>query len=670
MTENNEKEIDYPQFLHVDPLYDNEQANRYQRIKQTTAQLQEISKYIENYIVTGKKFAQAVTDLHGVMSQIDIIAVNSQYSSLCGAIIAMNAILLSHLNHVESTMHVPVESFIRHDLSMVRKSKNAYFQIHDKFTESYDKLVLQPKKAKDTSDKRTKCMDLHRQSSHAFCEYILQLDVTESRYQNLVGSLLICYATSIFNELGTQIEKLFQLKTSDIQLVADNITKSNEEIAQKMLQNQDCHESVDNLVPVYYNNLDKPFSGTPKSEIQGNLWRKTSMFSPSSEKLFCMCRDGFFVASQSAATCAKPLWTLQLEYCNVKPLSMEDRPNCFSIISKNKNIILQAPSLYDRDKWVSTIQSQIATKFLISDAESARIKSNDTYICADCGAQDCDWLITNKGAIVCSKCAGIHRSLPNTISRIRSLTMDVNDIYCMELLKVIGNANMNKILEANVVDKINVNSTDEQRESFIRRKYLDLEFIDKEPIDLRKALQSSDCVQILKAVMTGQISEELPDGLSALQAASIVGSPPIVTMIAMNYPSMLNLVDGGGWTALDYATFYNHVYVVDALLSYGADADLDDAVKPYCIAASKRLDDIAFLLSAARPESFEKKEYIPPSIAFSPMEVDTSMFKLSNMKPSYIGDQQVSQPDPSSAQHRRRMTLTPTAKRPNLKGFL
>ncbi|EAY02076.1 hypothetical protein TVAG_485110 [Trichomonas vaginalis G3] len=655
----NTNEIEFPQYLHMDPLYDNEQINRYQRIKQTTTQLQEMSKFIKNYISSGKKFAQAISDLHNVMSQIDIVAINAQYSSLCNSIITMNSIVLSHLNHVESAMHIPVESFIRHDISMMKKSKASYVQIHGKFTEAYDKLANPPKKSRDTTDKRQKLMELHKQSSHAFCEYILQLDVTESRYANLIGSLLISYSASVYNELASQINRLAKLEMGDIQIVSEKITQSNEAIAQKMFENTAFHQTVEDLIPQYYGILDQPYQGTPKSEIQGYLWRKTSVFGSSWDKLFCMSRDGFFAASTSPATCAKPLWTLQLEYCNVKPFDLDDKPNCLTIISKNKNIVLQAPSLYDRDKWIATIQSQISSKFMSQDMESARLKENNTSTCADCGARDSDWIITNKGAILCSKCAGIHRSLPMSVSRIRSLTMDTNDLYCMELLKAIGNKGLNEILEANVVDKINPDSTQEEREAFIKRKYVDLEFISKDPVDLRSAIQNSVAPQILKAVLTGEINQDLPDGLTALQAASIVGSPPIVCLIAMNCPEMIDKMDRGMWTALDYATFYNHVYVVDALLTYGANPMVEEAVKPYVIAASKKLDDIAMLLSSARPESFEISEYSPPSEAFKPSQQDTSMFRLTVSRFDSGSSPAFSQTDPSMFVHKRRMTLIP-----------
>lgn len=98
-------------------------------------------------------------------------------------------------------------------------------------------------------------------------------------------------------------------------------------------------------------------------------------------------------------------------------------------------------------------------------------------ICADCGAQQPKWASINLGITLCIECAGIHRSLGVHLSKVRSLTLDT-EVWSPEIVQLmlsLGNTSVNSGYMAsyrNQVPQINADSCREDRESWIKSKYL------------------------------------------------------------------------------------------------------------------------------------------------------------------------------------------------------
>ncbi|KAK6516251.1 hypothetical protein TWF506_006160 [Arthrobotrys conoides] len=104
--------------------------------------------------------------------------------------------------------------------------------------------------------------------------------------------------------------------------------------------------------------------------------------------------------------------------------------------------------------------------------------------CADCGSTvKTEWVSINFGIVLCIECSGIHRSLGTHISKVRSLTLDVNSFTpdLTELLVRIGNKISNSIYEARLDPKEKLGSnqqvTREMRLKFIKAKYEDRAFV-------------------------------------------------------------------------------------------------------------------------------------------------------------------------------------------------
>jgi Arf-GAP/SH3 domain/ANK repeat/PH domain-containing protein len=135
--------------------------------------------------------------------------------------------------------------------------------------------------------------------------------------------------------------------------------------------------------------------------------------------------------------------------------------------------------------------------------------------CADCGSGiKTEWVSINLAIILCIECSGIHRSLGTHISKVRSLTLDINSFTTdiVELLLLVGNRVSNMVWEARLDPntKPSPHATREQRLIFITAKYVDRAYV--EPISstlsrygtadetLVAAIKKNDIQQVIYAL--------------------------------------------------------------------------------------------------------------------------------------------------------------------------
>ncbi|NWR85522.1 ARAP3 protein, partial [Furnarius figulus] len=153
----------------------------------------------------------------------------------------------------------------------------------------------------------------------------------------------------------------------------------------------------------------------------------------------------------------------------------EAKNRCFELITPSKTFSFVAESEREKREWMEALQEAIAE--MLYDYEVAeKIWSNKANkYCADCWAQSPDWASINLCVVICKQCAGQHRSLGSSISKVQSLKLDTsvwsNEI--VQLFIVLGNDRANRFWAARlpVAEAIHPDSSAEQRRDFISRKY-------------------------------------------------------------------------------------------------------------------------------------------------------------------------------------------------------
>uniref|UniRef100_A0AC34F0K7 Arf-GAP domain-containing protein n=1 Tax=Panagrolaimus sp. ES5 TaxID=591445 RepID=A0AC34F0K7_9BILA len=96
--------------------------------------------------------------------------------------------------------------------------------------------------------------------------------------------------------------------------------------------------------------------------------------------------------------------------------------------------------------------------------------------CAECKTKDPKWASINFGIVVCLECSGAHRNLGAHVSRIKSLQMDYINDYQWDILLKLGNTKVNSIFVSKFHPLLNENSSNCQREAWVKAKYVDKMF--------------------------------------------------------------------------------------------------------------------------------------------------------------------------------------------------
>ncbi|XP_071426318.1 arf-GAP with Rho-GAP domain, ANK repeat and PH domain-containing protein 3 isoform X1 [Pithys albifrons albifrons] len=153
----------------------------------------------------------------------------------------------------------------------------------------------------------------------------------------------------------------------------------------------------------------------------------------------------------------------------------EAKNRSFELITPSKTFSFVAESEREKREWMEALQEAIAE--MLYDYEVAeKIWSNKANkYCADCWAQSPDWASINLCVVICKQCAGQHRSLGSSISKVQSLKLDTsvwsNEI--VQLFIVLGNDRANRFWAARLplAEAIHPDSSAEQRRDFISHKY-------------------------------------------------------------------------------------------------------------------------------------------------------------------------------------------------------
>lgn len=170
------------------------------------------------------------------------------------------------------------------------------------------------------------------------------------------------------------------------------------------------------------------------------------------------------------------------------------------------------------------------------------------------------------------------------VSKVRSLTLDRMERSVISLMQLIGNERANEVLEELMTedDRITENCSRSERTEFLKRKYIDCEFVDvTELVDTRKAIEDGNIMKVFKGLC--QMKKTKTKDNDLLKFAAACGDPVMCFLVGLNIQSV-NALDSGGWSALSYAAYYGNTSAAEALISLGCDPCCSETGHPYAIA--------------------------------------------------------------------------------------
>jgi Arf-GAP/coiled-coil/ANK repeat/PH domain-containing protein len=238
-------------------------------------------------------------------------------------------------------------------------------------------------------------------------------------------------------------------------------------------------DGVDRLSLGGDNDADQPGDRHDEHSKGGYLWKRSTSLNRNWQRRWFFIKEGkmYYVHAEGKEKGSQLICDLL-----ISTVKLDVEPNLmytFEIISPGqRRYVLQAESEEERDEWVRSLRSEIELSLISSTpAASATtaagsssalrqsvfgsgigterislIKAKNSY-CADCGAENPEWVSLNLNILICIECSGIHRSLGTHISKVRSLTLDALYDHNIDLLDSLGNEIGRLIWEARLTEE-------------------------------------------------------------------------------------------------------------------------------------------------------------------------------------------------------------------------
>ncbi|KAF7696609.1 arf-GAP with Rho-GAP domain, ANK repeat and PH domain-containing protein 2 [Silurus meridionalis] len=159
---------------------------------------------------------------------------------------------------------------------------------------------------------------------------------------------------------------------------------------------------------------------------------------------------------------------------NVASVKQNGRHN-FSLITPYRTFNFSVDSSRDLMLWLEHLDEVIRSALSCSEV-AQRLWSNPwNKVCADCSGSNPEWASINLLMVICDTCAGVHRTMGENRSKVRSLKLDIKvwTEPLVQLFVVYGNKAGNKVWAHSVpvVDQLLPDASKEQRAAFINAKY-------------------------------------------------------------------------------------------------------------------------------------------------------------------------------------------------------
>ncbi|XP_056587047.1 arf-GAP with Rho-GAP domain, ANK repeat and PH domain-containing protein 2 isoform X2 [Triplophysa dalaica] len=187
-----------------------------------------------------------------------------------------------------------------------------------------------------------------------------------------------------------------------------------------------------------------------------------------------------------AAICGHNLWIysnkedfslgLGMTYVsmNIASVKLTGR-HAFCLITPYRTFYFSAETAKETTMWLDCLNDVIRSALSCNMVANRLWLSPWNKYCADCRAPNPEWASVNLLVVICEDCAGEHRSMGSSRSKVRSLKLD-NKVWTeplIQLFVLFGNKSANGVWGHNITpaEQIGSDVSREQRAVFILSKY-------------------------------------------------------------------------------------------------------------------------------------------------------------------------------------------------------
>ncbi|XP_006522810.1 arf-GAP with coiled-coil, ANK repeat and PH domain-containing protein 2 isoform X4 [Mus musculus] len=483
------------------------------------------------FCVANKQFMNGIRDLAQYSSNDAVVETSlTKFSDSLQEMINFHTILF---DQTQRSIKAQLQNFVKEDL---RKFKDAKKQFEKVSEEKENALVknaqVQRNKQHEVEEAANILTATRKCFRHIALDYVLQINVLQSKRRSeiLKSMLSFMYAHlaffhqgyDLFSELGPYMKDL----GAQLDRLVVDAAKEKREMEQKHSTIQQKDFSSDDSKLEY--NVD----AANGIVMEGYLFKRASnAFKTWNRRWFSIQNNQ--LVYQKKFKDSPTVVVEDLRLCTVKHCEDIERRFCFEVVSPTKSCMLQADSEKLRQAWIKAVQTSIATAYREKGDESEKLdkksspstgsldsgnESKEKLLkgesalqrvqcipgntsCCDCGLADPRWASINLGITLCIECSGIHRSLGVHFSKVRSLTLDTWEPELLKLMCELGNDVINRVYEAKL-EKMGVKKPQpgqrQEKEAYIRAKYVERKFVDKysallSPSEQEKRIISKSC---------------------------------------------------------------------------------------------------------------------------------------------------------------------------------
>lgn len=483
------------------------------------------------FCVANKQFMNGIRDLAQYSSN-DVVVETSltKFSDSLQEMINFHTILF---DRTQRSIKAQLQNFVKEDLRKFKDAKKQFEKVSEEKENALVKNAQVQRNKQHEVEEATNILTATRKCfRHIALDYVLQINVLQSKRRSEILNSMLSFMFAhlaffhqgydLFSELGPYMKDLgVQLD----QLVVD-AAKEKREMEQKHSTIQQKDFSSDD------SKLECNVDAANGIVMEGYLFKRASnAFKTWNRRWFSIQNNQLVYQKKFKDNPTVVVEDLRL--CTVKHCEDIERRFCFEVVSPTKSCMLQADSEKLRQAWIKAVQTSIATAYREKGDESEKLdkksspstgsldsgnESKEKLLkgesalqrvqcipgnasCCDCGLADPRWASINLGITLCIECSGIHRSLGVHFSKVRSLTLDTWEPELLKLMCELGNDVINRVYEAKV-EKMGIKKPQpgqrQEKEAYIRAKYVERKFVDKYSIssstpEQEKKIVSKSC---------------------------------------------------------------------------------------------------------------------------------------------------------------------------------